>query len=128
MQRIYSLQSSEIRLLEGRIQEIATDPGAEKNYKVDLRGGYIVIETNQGMNFMWDQKTTVVVHVAPSFQVGMGWIESYDFKVTHPELEPQFEKQGLEKCSVQWTRKSKQVMSCVLFHCSVSETPQNIWS
>ncbi|KFW82831.1 Mucin-5B, partial [Manacus vitellinus] len=58
----------EIRLLEGRIQEIATDPGAEKNYKVDLRGGYIVIETNQGMNFMWDQKTTVVVHVAPSFQ------------------------------------------------------------
>ncbi|KAJ7411355.1 hypothetical protein BTVI_50229 [Pitangus sulphuratus] len=63
-------ESSEIRLLEGRIQEIATDPGAEKNYKVDLRGGYIVIETNQGMNFMWDQKTTVVVHVAPSFQVG----------------------------------------------------------
>ncbi|NXP41063.1 MUC5B protein, partial [Leiothrix lutea] len=61
-------ESSEIRLLEGRIQEIATDPGAEKNYKVDLRGGYIVIETNQGMNFMWDQKTTVVVHVAPSFQ------------------------------------------------------------
>ncbi|NXX71388.1 MUC5B protein, partial [Spizella passerina] len=60
--------NSEIRLLEGRIQEIATDPGAEKNYKVDLRGGYIVIETNQGMNFMWDQKTTVVVHVAPSFQ------------------------------------------------------------
>ncbi|OWK58541.1 Mucin-5B [Lonchura striata] len=61
-------ENSEIRLLEGRIQEIATDPGAEKNYKVDLRGGYIVIETNQGMNFMWDQKTTVVVHVAPSFQ------------------------------------------------------------
>ncbi|GAB0190059.1 mucin-2 [Grus japonensis] len=61
-------ESSEIRLLEGRIQEIATNPGAEKNYKVDLRGGYIVIETNQGMNFMWDQKTTVVVHVAPSFQ------------------------------------------------------------
>lgn len=76
--------------MEGRIQEIATDPGAEKNYKVDLRGGYIVIETNQGMNFMWDQKTTVVVHMAPSFQVGMKWTESYHFKlkVAHPELEP----------------------------------------
>lgn len=72
---VCSLQSSEIRLLEGRIQEIATDPRAEKNYKVDLRGGYIVIETNRGMNFMWDQKTTVVVHVAPSFQVDMGWID-----------------------------------------------------
>lgn len=70
MQYICSLQSSEIRLLEGRIQEIATDPGAEKNYKVDLRGGYIVIETTQGMSFMWDQKTTVIVHVTPSFQVG----------------------------------------------------------
>uniref|UniRef100_A0A8C9F139 VWFD domain-containing protein n=1 Tax=Pavo cristatus TaxID=9049 RepID=A0A8C9F139_PAVCR len=68
MQYICSLQSSEIRLLEGRIQEIATDPGAEKNYKVDLRGGYIVIETTQGMSFMWDQKTTVVVHVTPYFQ------------------------------------------------------------
>lgn len=81
MQFLCSLQSSEIRLLEGRIQEIATDPGAEKNYQVDLRGGYIVIETNQGMNFMWDQKTTVVVHVAPSFQVGMGWTDSYVFKL-----------------------------------------------
>ncbi|OXB72764.1 UNVERIFIED_CONTAM: hypothetical protein H355_006207 [Colinus virginianus] len=61
-------ESGEIRLLEGRIQEIATNPEAEKNYKVDLRGGYIVIETTQGMSFMWDQKTTVVVHVTPSFQ------------------------------------------------------------
>lgn len=80
--------------MEGRIQEIATDPGAEKNYKVDLRGGYIVIETTQGMNFMWDQKTTVVVHVAPSFQVCASQTESYDFqlKLLHPELKPQFEK------------------------------------
>lgn len=81
-----------------------------------------MIETNQGMNFMWDQKTTVVVHVAPSFQVCMAWTESYDFnlKVMHPELEPQLEKQGLEKYLMQWTRRSKQAMSCVLFHCSVS--------
>lgn len=63
-------QNSEIRLLEGKIQEITTDLTAEKNYKVDLRGIYIVIETTQGMTLMWDQKTTVIVQLAPSFQVG----------------------------------------------------------
>ncbi|KYO22189.1 hypothetical protein Y1Q_0000775 [Alligator mississippiensis] len=62
------LENSEIRLLEGKIQEITTDLTAEKNYKVDLRGIYIVIETTQGMTLMWDQKTTVIVQLAPSFQ------------------------------------------------------------
>lgn len=120
--------------MEGRIQEIATDPGAEKNYKVDLRGGYIVIETNQGMNFMWDQKTTVVVHVAPSFQVSRGWTGSYDFKVrvTHPEVEPQF-FQGLEKKA--WKRfglvdtKKQQAghILCFIALFSQYKTLQNIW-
>ncbi|CAM4571963.1 unnamed protein product [Lepidochelys olivacea] len=62
------LENIEIRLLEGKIQEITTEPDAVKNYKLDLRGVYIVIETSLGMTFMWDQKTTVMVLVAPSFQ------------------------------------------------------------
>lgn len=121
--------------MEGRIQEIATDPGAEKNYKVDLRGGYIVIETNQGMNFMWDQKTTVVVHVAPSFQVSRGWIGSYDFKlrIMHPELEPQFEKQDLGRKA--WEKfglvdQKKQQAGHILCFIAVFnqyKTLQNIW-
>uniref|UniRef100_A0A8C0JGN5 MUC5A protein n=1 Tax=Chelonoidis abingdonii TaxID=106734 RepID=A0A8C0JGN5_CHEAB len=62
------LENIEIRLLEGKIQEITTEPDAVKNYRLDLRGVYIVIETSQGMTFMWDQKTTVIVLVAPSSQ------------------------------------------------------------
>uniref|UniRef100_A0A8C4YB16 MUC5A protein n=1 Tax=Gopherus evgoodei TaxID=1825980 RepID=A0A8C4YB16_9SAUR len=62
------LENIEIRLLEGKIQEITTEPDAVKNYKLDLRGVYIVIETSQGMTFMWDQKITVIVLVTPSFQ------------------------------------------------------------
>lgn len=33
-------------------------------------GIYIIIETFHGMTFMWDEKTTIMVQLAPSFQVG----------------------------------------------------------
>uniref|UniRef100_A0A8D0GKT0 Uncharacterized protein n=1 Tax=Sphenodon punctatus TaxID=8508 RepID=A0A8D0GKT0_SPHPU len=62
------LEHSEIRLLEGKVQEINSNPGLEKNYIVTLRGIYIVVETFHGMTFIWDQKTTVIVQLAPSFK------------------------------------------------------------
>nr|XP_056707940.1 mucin-5B-like [Euleptes europaea] len=62
------LQSSEIRLSSGKIEEITSKPGTEKNYKLYIMGLYIVIETYHGMTFMWDEKTTVIVQLAPSFQ------------------------------------------------------------
>lgn len=44
-------------------------PGTEKRYMLFLMGNYVVIETFNGMAIMWDQKTTVIVQVMPSFQV-----------------------------------------------------------
>ncbi|XP_066475597.1 mucin-5B-like [Tiliqua scincoides] len=62
------LEGSEIRLLEGKIEEIMSKPGLEKNYTLFLLGSNIIIETFHGMVIMWNQKTTVIVQVAPSFQ------------------------------------------------------------
>lgn len=52
------------------MEVITSKPGTEKKYKFYIMGLYIVIETYHGMTFMWDEKTTVIVQVAPSFQVG----------------------------------------------------------
>ncbi|KAH0620986.1 hypothetical protein JD844_021942 [Phrynosoma platyrhinos] len=62
------LEGSEIRLLGEKIEETTNKPDTEKNYTIYLMGIYIIIETYNGMIFIWDQKTTVTVLVAPSFQ------------------------------------------------------------
>ncbi|XP_053104113.1 mucin-5B-like [Hemicordylus capensis] len=62
------LEDSEIRLLEGKVEEIVSKPGIEKHYTVFLMGIYIVIETFHGVTIMWDEKTTVIVQVESSFQ------------------------------------------------------------
>ncbi|XP_060132764.1 mucin-5B-like [Zootoca vivipara] len=62
------LEGSEIRLQEGKIEEITSMPPFERNYNVYLMGIYIIIETFHGMTFMWDEKTTMMVQLAPSFQ------------------------------------------------------------
>ncbi|XP_077177563.1 mucin-5B-like isoform X1 [Paroedura picta] len=62
------LQSSEIRLSSGKMEVITNKPDTEKNYKYYIMGLYIVIETYHGMTFLWDEKTTVIIQVAPSSQ------------------------------------------------------------
>uniref|UniRef100_A0A8D2IUY1 Uncharacterized protein n=1 Tax=Varanus komodoensis TaxID=61221 RepID=A0A8D2IUY1_VARKO len=62
------LEDSEIRLREGKIEEISSKPDTEKNYDIYLVGMHIAIEAFHGVTFLWDGKTTVVVQAAPSFQ------------------------------------------------------------
>ncbi|XP_062974478.1 mucin-5B-like [Elgaria multicarinata webbii] len=62
------VEDSEIRLLGGKIEEITSKPDIEKHYNIYLMGIYIIIETFHGITFLWDEKTTVIVQVAPSFQ------------------------------------------------------------
>ncbi|XP_062823680.1 mucin-5B isoform X2 [Anolis carolinensis] len=62
------LEGSEIRLMEDKIKEITSKPDTQKGYTIYIMGMYITIRTSSGMSFIWDQKTTLIVQVAPSFQ------------------------------------------------------------
>ncbi|MEE6498610.1 hypothetical protein FKM82_003180 [Ascaphus truei] len=62
------LKNTTIVLFEGRVEETKRELGSDKSYTVDLVGLYIMVQTNHGLTFMWDQKTTAVVQLSPSFQ------------------------------------------------------------
>ncbi|KAM4723115.1 mucin-5B-like [Rhinophrynus dorsalis] len=62
------LKNTTIELFEGRVKETSRDNMIDPSYMIEVVGLFIVLKTNHGLTFMWDQKTTAIVQLSRSFE------------------------------------------------------------
>lgn len=71
MQTHFLFQSNELLLTDGRYEVIQRDTGDEIPYQFSIMGIYMVIEANNGLILMWDQKTSIFIKLSPNFKVSI---------------------------------------------------------
>lgn len=69
-------QSNELLLTDGAYEVIQRDAGDAIPYQISIMGIYMVIEANNGLILMWDQKTSIFIKLSPNFKVS---IHAYRF-------------------------------------------------
>lgn len=69
MQTHLLFQSNELLLTDGGYKVIQRDAGVEIPYQIRVMGIYMVIEANNGLILMWDQKTSIFIKLSPNFKV-----------------------------------------------------------
>lgn len=69
MQTHFLFQSNELILTDGGYEVIQRDAGDEIPYQISVMGIYMVIEANNGLILMWDQKTSLFIKLSPNFKV-----------------------------------------------------------
>ncbi|XP_060796693.1 mucin-5AC-like, partial [Neoarius graeffei] len=62
------LGSNELLLTDGRYEVIQQGTGDEIPYQFSIMGIYMVIEANNGLILMWDQKTSIFIKLSPNFK------------------------------------------------------------
>ncbi|XP_053094270.1 mucin-5AC-like [Pangasianodon hypophthalmus] len=62
------LGSNELLLTDGGYEVIQRDAGDEIPYQISIMGIYMVIEANNGLILMWDQKTSIFIKLSPNFK------------------------------------------------------------
>lgn len=50
-------------------QILHRDEGVDIPYQIWIRGIYMVIEANNGLIVMWDQRTNIFIKLSPNFKV-----------------------------------------------------------
>ncbi|XP_053491462.1 mucin-5AC [Ictalurus furcatus] len=65
------LGSNELLLTDGGYEVIQRDGGDEIPYQISIMGIYMVIEANNGLILMWDQKTSIFIKLSPNFKVNI---------------------------------------------------------
>ncbi|TSM20286.1 Mucin-5AC [Bagarius yarrelli] len=62
------LGTTELLLKDGDYEVIQRDAGNEIPYQISVMGIYMVIEAENGLILMWDQKTSIFIKISPTFK------------------------------------------------------------
>ncbi|XP_051948767.1 mucin-5AC-like [Xyrauchen texanus] len=62
------LGNKELKLTDGGYQILNRDEGEEIPFQIRIMGIYMVIEANNGLIVMWDQKTSMFIKLSPKFK------------------------------------------------------------
>ncbi|ROL42231.1 Mucin-5B [Anabarilius grahami] len=62
------LGNKEFKLTDGGYQILHRDEGVDIPYQIWKRGIYMVIEANNGLIVMWDQRTNMFIKLSPNFK------------------------------------------------------------
>uniref|UniRef100_A0A8D1EZB9 VWFD domain-containing protein n=1 Tax=Sus scrofa TaxID=9823 RepID=A0A8D1EZB9_PIG len=62
------LGSDELKLSEGKVEVIETDPGQPPPFAIRQMGIYLVVDTDAGLVLLWDKKTSIFLTLSPEFK------------------------------------------------------------
>ncbi|XP_016325187.1 mucin-5AC [Sinocyclocheilus anshuiensis] len=62
------LGNKELKLTDGGYQILHRDGGMDIPYQILIRGMYMVIEANNGLIVMWDQRANMFIKLSPNFK------------------------------------------------------------
>uniref|UniRef100_A0A8D0NDF4 VWFD domain-containing protein n=1 Tax=Sus scrofa TaxID=9823 RepID=A0A8D0NDF4_PIG len=63
------LGSDELKLSDGKVEVIETDPGQPPPFAIRQMGIYLVVDTDAGLVLLWDKKTSIFLTLSPEFKV-----------------------------------------------------------
>ncbi|XP_050971214.1 mucin-5AC-like [Labeo rohita] len=73
------LGNKELKLTDGGYQILHRDEGVDIPYQILIRGIYMVIEANNGLIAMWDQRANMFIKLSPNFKGAVcGLCGNYD--------------------------------------------------
>uniref|UniRef100_A0A8W4FF13 Mucin 5AC, oligomeric mucus/gel-forming n=1 Tax=Sus scrofa TaxID=9823 RepID=A0A8W4FF13_PIG len=62
------LGSDELKLSDGKVEVIETDPGQPPPFAIRQMGIYLVVDTDAGLVLLWDKKTSIFLTLSPEFK------------------------------------------------------------
>lgn len=77
------LQSTELILTDGSYQVAQVGSGQEIPYTTRIMGIYLVIEANNGLILIWDQKTSIFIKLSPAFNVSLSSLHPQLYCICH---------------------------------------------
>ncbi|XP_069480106.1 mucin-5B-like isoform X9 [Ambystoma mexicanum] len=123
------IEQIELRFSEQQIQIVHQEVGAAFNFKVYIRGIYMVLKTPSGLTFIWDQKTTVMVILGPNFiERVCGLCGNFDYNAANDFMTP---GQSLESNAQNFGNSWKALVSCPVVSVSDSCTSnpyRKVWA
>ncbi|XP_073715696.1 mucin-2-like [Misgurnus anguillicaudatus] len=73
------LGNKELKLTDGGFEVLQRESGEDIPYRIRVMGMYLVIEANNGLVVMWDQKTSMFIKLSPNFKGAVcGLCGNYD--------------------------------------------------